>query len=314
MGGKSGGGGGPQEITQTTSNLPSYAQPYFTKALERTLYESARPYEAFPGQRIADFTPQERSAMQGMEGLAAAGSPKQFLHASNIAQNIGYGGGLGPWGQGPPVGIAGTTVPPPFMPPPGRGFGRGSDIAGRFDPQDIASQYKGPDIDPGYAAGDISQRYQAGARQAGYTGRPGDVWALGAPGGGPGIGPPGGQFGPGFTPGTVADPQTIERYMNPYQQMVTDVEKREAARQSKIMGTQIGQQAAQTGGLGGYREAIIQAERERNLGQQLGDIQTRGSQAAFQQAQQAFEADRAARLQAESRRFKRVSVSVSSNS
>jgi hypothetical protein len=50
--------------------------------------------------------------------------------------------------------------------------------------------------------------------------------------------------------------------------------------------------------LGGYREAIMQAERERNLGQQLGDIQTRGSQAAFQQAQQAFEADRAARLQA----------------
>ena len=51
MGGKSGGGGpsGPQEVTQTTSNLPEYARPYFTKALERTLYESARPYEAFPG-------------------------------------------------------------------------------------------------------------------------------------------------------------------------------------------------------------------------------------------------------------------------
>ena len=40
----------------------------------------------------------------------------------------------------------------------------------------------------------------------------------------------------------------------------------------------------------------MQSERERNLGQQLGDIQTRGSQAGFQQAQQAFEADRAARL------------------
>jgi hypothetical protein len=80
--------------------------------------------------------------------------------------------------------------------------------------------------------------------------------------------------------------------------MVTDVEKREARRESDIAGSQIGQQAAQAGGMGGYREAIMQAERERNLGQQLGDIQTRGSQAAFQQAQQAFEADRAARLQA----------------
>jgi hypothetical protein len=288
MGGKSGGGGpsGPQDIIQTTSNLPEYARPYFTRALERTLYESARPYEAFPGQRIADFTPQERSAMQGMEGMADAGSPEQFLHASNIARNIGYQ----PYGRG--SNIAGQFQPQP--------------IYSQFDPQAIQSQYQGPDIDPGYTAGGIPQDYQAGARQVGYTGRPGDVWALGAPDGGPGIGPPGGpgigppggQFGPGFTPGTVADPQTIERYMNPYQQLVTDVEKREATRQSDIMGSQIGQRAAQTGGMGGYREAIMQAERERNLSQQLGDIQTVGSQAGFRQAQQAFEADRAASLQA----------------
>jgi hypothetical protein len=106
------------------------------------------------------------------------------------------------------------------------------------------------------------------------------------------------DFGPGFTAGTVADTETIQRYTNPYQQMVTDIEKREAARQSDIMGSQIGQRAAQAGGMGGYREAIMQAERERNLGQQLGDIQTRGSQAGFQQAQQAFEADRDARFRA----------------
>ena len=156
--------------------------------------------------------------------------------------------------------------------------GLGQAITSQFNPQAISSQYQAPDIDPGYTASGLGQGYQAGQRQAGYTG-------------------PGG-FGPGFTPGTVADPATIERYMNPYQQMVTDVEKREAKRQSDIMGGQIGQQAAQAGGLGGYREAIMQSERERNLGQQLGDIQPRGSQAGFQQAQQAFEADRAARLQA----------------
>jgi hypothetical protein len=38
------------------------------------------------------------------------------------------------------------------------------------------------------------------------------------------------------------------------------------------------------------------AEQDRNLQQQLGDIQSRGDQAGFAQAQQAFEADRAARL------------------
>jgi len=155
---------------------------------------------------------------------------------------------------------------------------QGLSMAREFQPQPITSQYAGPQIDPGYWAGDISQGYEAGQRRAGYTG-------------------PGG-FGPGFSPGTVADPQTLERYMSPYQQMVTDIEKREARRESDIAGSQIGQQAAQAGGMGGYREAIMQAERERNLGQQLGDIQSRGSQLAFQQAQQAFEADRAARLQA----------------
>ena len=241
------------ESTVTNTNLPAYAEPYFRQGLERSIYESMRPYEAFPGQRLEDFSSQERDAMQGMEGMARAGSPTQFLDASNIARNIGY-----------------------------QGSGMGMDIANQFQPESISSRYQGPNIDPGYQAPDLSQNYQAGQRESGYTGGPGD----GAQ-----------QFGPGFSAGTIADPQTMQRYTNPYQQMVTDVEKREATRQSNIMGGQIGQQAAQAGGMGGYREAIMQAERERNLGQQLGDIQTRGSQAGYQQAQQAFEADRAARLQ-----------------
>ena len=237
-----------QQVETTNTNLPAYAEPYFRQGLERSVYESARPYEAFPGQRLADFSSQERAAMQGMERMATAGSPSQFLDASNIARNIGY-----------------------------QGSGMGMDIANQFQPQSISSQYQAPNIDPGYQAPDLSQNYQAGQRDLGYTGPSG--------------------FGPGFSAGTIADPQTIQRYTNPYQQLVTDVEKREATRQSNIMGGQIGQQAAQAGGMGGYREAIMQSERERNLGQQLGDIQTRGSQAGYQQAQQAFEADRAARLQ-----------------
>jgi len=227
MGGKSGGSSSSnrnppvQEMTSTTTNLPAYAEPYFRQGLERSVYESARPYEAFPGQRLADFSSQERAAMQGMEGMARAGSPSQFLDASNISRNIGY-----------------------------QGSGMGMDIANQFNPEPIQSQFQTPD------------------------------------------------FGPGFTAGTVADTETIQRYTNPYQQMVTDIEKREASRQSDIMGSQIGQRAAQTGGMGGYREAIMQAERERNLGQQLGDIQTKGSQAGFQQAQKAFESDRDARYRA----------------
>ena len=86
----------------------------------------------------------------------------------------------------------------------------------------------------------------------------------------------------------------IEQYMSPYQQMVVDRQMAEARRQSEIMGQDIGLQAAGQGSLGGYREAIMQSERQRNLERQLGDIQATGSQAAFTQAQQALEQDRAA--------------------
>ena len=65
-GGGGGGPSGPQEVTQISSNLPEYAAPYFKKALERTVYESARPYQPYAGSRIDDFTPEERMSMQGM--------------------------------------------------------------------------------------------------------------------------------------------------------------------------------------------------------------------------------------------------------
>ena len=87
--------------------------------------------------------------------------------------------------------------------------------------------------------------------------------------------------------------QNIDRFMSPYQQNVIDIEKREARRASDIAAKQGGDAATQAGGLGGYREAIMQAERERNLGQQLGDIQSRGSQRAFESAQQQLERERA---------------------
>jgi hypothetical protein len=58
-------------------------------------------------------------------------------------------------------------------------------------------------------------------------------------------------------------------------------------------------QAAQSGAFGGARDAIMRAERERNLGTQMGDIQAQGSQAAYQQAQQQFNAEQQARLAAQ---------------
>jgi hypothetical protein len=91
----------------------------------------------------------------------------------------------------------------------------------------------------------------------------------------------------------MADPYAISSYMNPYQQNVLDNQMREARRQSSIMGQEIGLQAAGQGSLGGYREGIMQGERERNLERQLGDIYGAGMQQAFAQGQRGLELDRA---------------------
>jgi hypothetical protein len=109
------------------------------------------------------------------------------------------------------------------------------------------------------------------------------------------------QMGPASTVTTksFAQPGSADAYMSPYMQNVVEMQKREAARQSGIQGTQQQAQAAQAGAFGGGRDAIMRAERERNLAQQMGDIQATGSQAAYQQAQAQFNAEQNAGLTAQ---------------
>jgi len=109
------------------------------------------------------------------------------------------------------------------------------------------------------------------------------------------------QMGPAQQVSTqsFAQPGSADAYMSPYMQNVVDIQKREAQRQSGIQGTQQQAQAAQAGAFGGGRDAIMRAERERNLGTQMNDIQAQGSNAAFQQAQQQFNTEQQARLAAQ---------------
>ena len=83
-------------------------------------------------------------------------------------------------------------------------------------------------------------------------------------------------------------------YMSPFMQQVVDVQKRKAIEDQQKAQLSQNLQAASRGTLGGGRQAILQAEREKALSQQLGDIQATGSQRAFEQSAQQFERDRAA--------------------
>ena len=109
------------------------------------------------------------------------------------------------------------------------------------------------------------------------------------------------QMGPAERVGTDSFTRagTAEGYMSPYMQNVVDIQQREARRASQIAGQGQQAQAVGAGAFGGSRDALMRAERERNLATQLGDIQATGQQAAFQNAQQQFNAEQARQLQAQ---------------
>lgn len=90
-----------------------------------------------------------------------------------------------------------------------------------------------------------------------------------------------------------------QQYMSPYMQNVVDIQQREAQRQGDIAGTQRNAQAVGAGAFGGSRQAIMDAEAARNLAMQKGDIQAKGLQSSYEQAQAQFNADQARRMQAE---------------
>lgn len=92
----------------------------------------------------------------------------------------------------------------------------------------------------------------------------------------------GGTFNAGTVSAGLGAPGSVESYMNPYLQNVVDVQAREARRQADI------QRAADArkfqGAFGGGRQALYNAENVRNVNQQIGDIQAKGSQAAYDTA------------------------------
>jgi hypothetical protein len=91
--------------------------------------------------------------------------------------------------------------------------------------------------------------------------------------------------------------KSLQSFMDPYAQNVIDIQKREANRQSQMAGLQEAGQAVKAGAFGGSRAGLVEAERARNTGQLLGDIQMRGSEAAYQNAQQALQRDIANKMQ-----------------
>lgn len=96
-----------------------------------------------------------------------------------------------------------------------------------------------------------------------------------------------GQMGAGRQFQQMAtDPRSIQAYMSPYMQNAVDVEKMAAARDFQIAQPVRQAMATRAGAFGGSRQAIENAEAQRGLMSRLGEIQAKGTQQAFQNAQQ----------------------------
>jgi hypothetical protein len=169
----------------------------------------------------------------------------------------------------------------------GAGMGPGEMGAARsayaqFDPLQNQAYQGAANLQVPGQFGQATEATGAGiAGQFGTTGQAGMYGGMGAQ-----LGAQAAQAGQQYAR-QATNPYAMQAYMSPYTQNVVDVQQREAQRASDIAGATQRSQATQQGAFGGSRQALMEAERQRNLATQMGSIQATGLQSAFDQARQA---------------------------
>ena len=108
------------------------------------------------------------------------------------------------------------------------------------------------------------------------------------------------QTGQAYTAATASGApalSSVGSYMTDYNKNVADIAAREMRDQSAIQQQGIGAQAAQVGAFGGSRQAVLEAERQKNLTQGVGDLYAKAQADAYQTALSASQQDRQQQLQ-----------------
>ena len=269
-----GGGGSPSTPADTTSTttaeLPEWARGYAKDTLAKasTLTDiGTNPYQQYGGQRIAEFQPMQQQAFQG----AANMQPSQQL---GLGSDLASAAGIGALGTNYQAGQFSNQFQDPGQYQPGQ-----FSMTQAQGPSLQNYQMQGPqDVQAtGYDAAEM------GAAQTGYNPNLRNY-----------------QMGPAERVRSQNfDSPSAQQYMNPYTQNVVDYQKSQALRDFQIAQPMRNAQAVQQGAFGGSRSAIVDAEAQRSLNSQLQGIEATGQQAAFQNAQQQFNADQARRLQAQ---------------
>jgi hypothetical protein len=298
-----GGGGGNTTGTTYSTTLPEYAKPYYEELLKQT------------GKNI--FTTDADGNVTGVKG--PENLPKQTAAERNAIQTAAQ------------TGIAGLQTPGDFAnASAGLNYGttqafnaanQGLNQALSYDPQAATSQsVSGPSVQhfqmgkqKDVVAPSV-QQYTMQAAQSGYNPTLQNYQMQNAPNvSGQAVNTNAIQaaqtnFRPELQQYQMQGPQSITAqsmtgadaaaYMSPYQQAVTDTALREARLQGGLQKQQGALGAIGRGTFGGARQALLQAEQQRGVNQQLSDIQYKGQQDAYAQAQAQFNADQARKMQA----------------
>jgi len=101
-----------------------------------------------------------------------------------------------------------------------------------------------------------------------------------------------------YDPASFTAAGTTQQYMSPYLQAALEPQIAEAQRQAEIQRVQTAGRLGRAGAYGGGRQAIMEAEGQRNLLRNLADITGRGYQTAFEQAQNQFNTEQARQMAA----------------
>ena len=253
-GGGGGGGGSPAPAQPTTSTtyqtaIPEYAKPYMEDVMgkAKALTDiNANPYQPYCGQRNADFSQLQQQAFQNIWQA----TPTQQLGAGTA---LASAAGINALGAQDQAGALGQQA-----------LGYGGQ----------GSMYGGMGARIGQQASRLAgQGLGYGGMGAGYGAQAADMSGMG--------------FGAGQQYAQQAtNPNATQAYMSPYMQNVVDYQKSQALRDYQMANPMRKAQATAAGAFGGTRQALVDAEAQRNLNSQLQGIEATGAQNAFTTAQQ----------------------------
>ena len=250
------------------STLSSWAGPYVTNMLGRAQAVANEPYQVYGGPMTAGESGLQNKVFQGLGNLSFPGNLGQSFASPMggqqppmlLNQGSNGRGDFGPMQATQPLGDGARAPGSMLDMMRGGNFISGPSNGGVFDP------YEGG-ISPG--AADTTNYGSAPTMNS--------------------MLPQGGIAGLPQQPQTSQQPSNIaQSYMNPYLQSVLNPQMDELRRQNAITNMQANAKLTGAGAFGGGRQAIMNAENNRNLMQEMNKTVGQGYASAYDKAMGQF--------------------------